>query len=315
VAPLVSGQRVRVKKITRDINENRKAIVTTGPSQFQDPAVVKAKQKRLKQFEDALNRYPQLDDPDVQAARAAYVALANDLSTEYKRARAQLAQLGDVQQALATIEENGRKYAVPDLPSIPFSEEQAKAWVQAASNARTVAEHNDKQLKLIAELAYLPNNPGTPQAGAPYDANDVKRLQRYAVAMFKDVQADYQTLANDLSGRMQQMDKDVFPRWQEDPQGEKKWVFLRDSSVADAQTVFARSRAIAQSSLYLEEALGRPADLARTTLEKLDKAEQAFKRNAEVALASSRLPEPVTRDPERVAIAEQILKTPKYEFG
>jgi hypothetical protein len=315
VAPLVSGQRVRVKKLTRDMNQNRQDIVTTGPSQFQDASVVKARQKRLKQFEDALNRYPQLDDPDVQAARGAYVALAKALSTEYKRAQAQLAKLGDVQQALATIEENGRKYAVPALPQIPFTEAQAKDWVQAASNARTVAEHNHKELALIAELAYLPNNPGTPQAGAPYDANDVARLQRHAASMFKAVQADYQTLANDLASRMQQMDSDVFSRWQEDPQGEKKWIFLRDNSVKEAHEVFARSRAIAQSSVYLEQALNRPADQALAILEKLDQAEQQFKRNGELALAASRLPQPVANDPARIDIAEQILQTPKYEFG
>jgi hypothetical protein len=313
--PLVSGQRVRVKKLTRDMHENLKAIVTTGPSQFQDASVVKAKQKRLQQFRSALERYPQLDDPDVTAARTAFNELSAALSQEYKRAQAQLAKLGDVQQALATIEENGRKYAVPALPQIPFTAAQAKEWVQGASNARTVAEHNHKQLELIAELAYLPNNPGTPQAGSPYDANDVKRLQRHATGMFQAVQADYQKLANDLASRMQQMETDVFSRWQEDPQGEKKWVFLRDNSVTEAHEVFARSRAIAQSSVYLEQALNRPADPALAILEKLDLAEQQFKRNGELALAASRLPAPVVEDQARIAIARQILQTPKYEFG
>jgi hypothetical protein len=36
-----------------------------------------------------------------------------------------------------------------------------------------VAEHNQKQLILIAKLAYLPKNRGTVQSGAAYDKDDV----------------------------------------------------------------------------------------------------------------------------------------------
>jgi hypothetical protein len=46
VAPLVSGQKVQVKKLSRDIANVKAAIPTTGPSEFQDSSIVVARQKK-----------------------------------------------------------------------------------------------------------------------------------------------------------------------------------------------------------------------------------------------------------------------------
>ncbi|KAA3616605.1 MAG: hypothetical protein DWQ05_12810 [Calditrichaeota bacterium] len=313
--PLVSGQRVRVKKLTRDMAGVRSAIVTGGPSIFQDAKQVEAKKQRLQQFRDALMRYPQVMDPDVKAARSEFDALRQALAAEFKRAGDQLSKIGNVQQAMATMEKNSKTYAVPAHLSIPFTETQAKAWVQAAGNARTVAEHNQKQLALIAQMAYLPRNIGTPQSGAPYDDQDVSRLQRNAATMLNLVQSSYEKISGDLKSHMQQMESDVFSRWQEDPSGEKKWLFIQDGSAIEARELFTRSRAIAQSSVYLERALNREPQLALATLAKIEKAEQAFEHNTKSALSSSRLPAPKSTDQARIEIAKKILMNPKYKFG
>jgi hypothetical protein len=63
VPALVSGQRVQVKKLARDLANSRSTIVLTGPSQFQDPGVIAARQKSLQQYTDAIGRYPQADFP------------------------------------------------------------------------------------------------------------------------------------------------------------------------------------------------------------------------------------------------------------
>ncbi|VAV88054.1 hypothetical protein MNBD_ALPHA06-2104, partial [hydrothermal vent metagenome] len=83
--PLVSGQKVRVKKMARDMAEVRQRIKTTGPSEFQDPQVVAKFQKRFTQFNNALARYPQLKDPDVIEARKQYNLLAQALTSEFNR--------------------------------------------------------------------------------------------------------------------------------------------------------------------------------------------------------------------------------------
>lgn len=314
-APLVSGQRVRVKKMIRDMQSVQQNFKTTGPSSFQDPEVVKSFQKRLKQFETALNRYPQLDDPDVKAARAGYESLRLALLDEYNRAKAQLEKIGNAQQVLAQLDQNFIKYPVPKPLNIPFDKVQASQWVQASGNARTVAEHNKKQLAVIAEYAYLPWNRGTPQTGAPYDSDDVERMQRHADTMFAAVQNNYHATANTLTSRMEQIQNDLKTRWQDDPNSDRKWIYLKKESVDDAKRFFAEARSIADSSIYLEEALKRPPTLARQTIKKIDEAEASFDRNAKIALSVVRLPSPKSQDSERLKSAEEILKNPKYGFG
>lgn len=315
VPELVSGQRVQVKKLLRDIQGVSDSMVTTGPSPLQDPDVVAARQQRLEQLKEALGRYPQVDDPDVLAARNAYEALRQKLSAEFKRARKQLTQLGDVQQRLATIEENSRTYAVPQALALPFTEADAKAWVASASNARTVAEHNQKELAGIAPLAYLPNNPGTPQGGAPYDAKDVDRLQRMASGMLTSVAEHYQAMATEIDNRFIQIENDVLTRWQEDPRGDKKWLFIAEGKQEEAETVFADSLAVANSALHLEQALGRETAKARQLIGQIEQAKTAFATNRQIALEASRLPQAKSSDKQLLAIAEQILTKPKYEFG
>ncbi|MBZ0167255.1 MAG: hypothetical protein K8I00_10660 [Candidatus Omnitrophica bacterium] len=315
VPELVSGQRVRVKKMVRDIESSGSTLTITGPSALQDRAEVDARQKRLKQFEEALAGYPQVNDPDVQAARAAYEGLRQKLSEEFQRAQQQLAQLGNVQQRLATIEENSQSYPVPRPLTAPFSDADAKAWTDAASKARTVAEHNLKQLAAIAPLAYLPNNPGTPQTGSAYDANDVSRLKRNAEGKLQAIEQGYQTMAQDLKNRLVQVQNDVLSRWQDDPAGEKKWTFIREGQQEGAFKTYDEALAIARSAVALEQSLGREAKEAQTMVTKVENAKKEFTRKRGVALEASRLPEPKSTDKKLLAIAKEIVENPQYKFG
>ena len=92
---LVSGQRVRVKKLARDMHSVKSDIVTTGPSPMQSDKVVGQYNNSLKRFSDALGRYVDYrNDPDVQAAAGAYKELVTAIKAEYQRAQGQLQQLG-----------------------------------------------------------------------------------------------------------------------------------------------------------------------------------------------------------------------------
>lgn len=315
VAPLVSGQKVQVKKLTKDMVNVRASIQTEGPSAFQDAAWVAARQKRFKQFTEALNRYPQLDDPLVQAARSEYLNLQKTLSDEFKRAQAQLQQLGDVQARMQLLQQNFTQYPVPDVMHPPFDAAAVAEWIKQASAARTVGEHNLKELNDMAPLAYLPNNPGVPQGGSPYDADDLRRMQQNAVTMQKKVQNNYQSMSENIINQLQQKMAQVKTRWQEDPEGDKKWVFLKADQVQQAQQLFADSKALAQSSIYLEQALYQDHSVASQALQAITVAEQAYSSNAQLALQSSRLPEPASDDDDMLEFAEQILNKPRYEFG
>lgn len=316
VRPLVSGERVRVKKLTRDIGNVNAAVVTSGPSPLQAPDQVAAYFKRMKQFEEALLRYPQVEDPDVIAARSAYATLQSTLNGEFKRAKEQLAALGDVQARLGTIRQNGAIYPVPAPMELPFDSEAAKAWVDAASKARTVAEHNYKELAQIAPLAYLPETRGTPESGAAYDASDVNLLQRNAVAALKKVEENYASLASALSNQFEHIQTAVLSRWQEDPEADdKRWLFISEGKKEEAFQVYDASIKMAESSVYLETALGREPKEARAIIAKLNQAKRDFEQKQTRALAISRLPAAASKDKKLLSIAKSILEKPKYEFG
>lgn len=316
VQELVSGERVRVKKLTRDMIGVREGIQTTGPSEFQSQTNVSARQQRLKQFSDALTKYPQLNDPDVAAARKEYDALQKALSAEFNRAKSQLTELGNVQERLATLELNSSKYPAPKPLAVPFTQVEAEAWTKASSEARTVAEHNLKELAKIAPLAYLPNNPGTPQNGHPYDAQDVERLTRNAQATLKEVEQNYADMASALKSRLNQIQADLGVRWQDDPASdEKRWTFIGEGKAEEAETFYNEALAIANSSVSLEKSLGRTPTLALETITTIEKAKAQFAENRKIALESSRLPEAKSNDKKMLKIAEEILTNPKYEFG
>lgn len=312
---LVSGQKVQLKKMARDMEQIRKSIVTTGPSEFQNPDIVQARQKRFKQFTEALNRYPQVNEPEVQAARNEYFALQKALKAEFKRANDQRQQLGDVQARMRKLQQNFDQYPVPKPMTPPFSAQEVKDWVKQASEARTVGEHNLKELNAMAPLAYLPNNPGVPQSGAPFDANDLKRMQRNAVHWQESVQKNYHSTADTTSNLLQQKLNEINARWQEDPTGDKKWVFLKEDQVEQAAALFAETKALAQSSLYLAQALQQDQSVATQALAAINQAEKTYQSKAERALNASRLPEPATEDDDLTELAEEILERPRYQFG
>lgn len=314
--PLVSGQRVRVKKLARDMANVRGSIVTTGPSHFQNADIVAKRSKRMKQFADALKRYPQVKDPDVKAARAEYKLLSAALSAEFKRAKGQVGKIGNVQKALATIEANGRKYSVPKLLAPPFSETEAKAWVSASSDARTVSEHNLKQLATIAPLAYLPKNRGTVQSGAPYDLDDVKRLTNWNKKMNSSVQGGYKTIAGTLESRMKQASEALKTRWQGNPKkDEDRWTFIGEGKAEEAAKFFDDNLKIANSSVYLERALKRNTKTADALIKTINTAKSDFAKNAKIALSTSKLPKPKSKNGKMKKYAKHILEVPRYKFG
>lgn len=162
-AQLVSGQRVRVKKLTRDMAGLRSGIVTTGPSALQNNAEVKRYQQALEKYASQLRRYADYQtDPDVIAAAKEYQALRSALSAEYQRAQAQVSELGDVQGILAGIEASLQRSIVPKMLWKPFGDQEAAQFVSTIAATKTTAEAAIAEIQRIAPTAKLEtNNPGT----------------------------------------------------------------------------------------------------------------------------------------------------------
>ncbi len=314
-APLVSGQRVRVKKLKRDIISVTDAIKTAGPSVLQNPAEVQKRKKQYEQFNTAIARYPQAEDPDVQAARAVFLKLREKLSKEFARAKQQLAELGDVQSRLKEIDDLLDKNKAPAAMDPPFNKTQVEQWLAAAGSARTVGEHSHKQLNAIAPLAYLPQNPGTPRSGSAYDADNVTQMIWIATSNLQAVQGNYTTMHENLKRRMQQVETVFSSRWQEKPDSDKRWLFLDERQQKEAYAAFDQAKEFADSYIYLESALNRDTSLGENLKQKADNARIEFDQKVEIALNTSRLPEPASTNAEMLAIAKSIIEIPKYEFG
>ena len=75
--PLVSGERVRVKKLARDMESAMQTLNQGGVTPFQDPTYADKWRKSVERYRAAVQKFPQVDDPDVQAAAAKLAELEN----------------------------------------------------------------------------------------------------------------------------------------------------------------------------------------------------------------------------------------------
>ncbi len=291
---MVSGQRVKLKKLTRDMDAVRASIKTTGASAFQDQAVVNAKKKRLTQFFEALKRYPQVleesTDPDVLAARASYKALKATLGAEYKRAQKQMGGANSGAKGgntLKAVETALFAHKMPNEFYPPYEQAKLDAWMEAVAKARGAAADSLPKLKTLAKTA-----------SSTADKNDINRMQRFANSQVKKADGHYTALAKGLSDAMVGLGRDV-PRYK----GQY------------AKANFGKARAIAKASLFVEKALGRNGADASKMLKLIDDTQNILTGSNNKALADNRLPKPASKDRKRLKIAKEIMAIPKYEFG
>lgn len=316
VRPLVSGERVRVNKLNKDMTAVLQSIQTTGPSQFQQASHVEALQKRFAQFTEALGRYPQLQDEDVATARRSYAQLQQGLQAEYQRARTQLEKLGDVQGRLTQLQTQIAQYPAPAPLVAPFDQSAVADWLASASSSRSAAENAYTQLQTIASEAYLPETRGLPSQGADFELEDVQRLIAQTQIQFQGAQQSYVDTVEPLKQAMAQVEAEMSSRWQEDPEAEdKRWIFLDEQQQLEASELFAHAKRLSESFQALESALGRDTSAGDQLAERATLAVQSFSAKQETALATSRMPAAVSTNQELLDIAQSILANPSYEFG
>lgn len=304
VAPLVSGQRVRVKKLVRELEAVRNSIKTEGPSELQDVEIVAKHKKRLNQFTEAIKRYPQAQDPDVIAAGQAYLALRTALQQEFSRAKSQLEQLGDVFARLRLIENRDHEYPVPSGLKPPFDAEQVQQWLNSGSKARSAAEFDFKQLQEIAPIAHLPEQTVSGRM-AEYSFRDLDRLGKMVRARFDGVQESYAQTQSNIKSKLAELGNQV----QQGNARETAERVAKDRSTLDEMVL------VAESSVILETVLQRPLDQVESSLEAVRQRRENYDLDREKAIDESRLPEAATTDPAMMAIAREVIARPHYAFG
>ncbi len=319
-AELVSGQRVRVKKLAVDIENVRNSVVVTGPSELQRGDVISGFNKRLQQFADALERYvPYKDDPDVKEAAQKYQALVATLTTENQRAQSQLAQLGNVQSRIAGIDQKLRANPRPEVLYPNFDEAVARAWIAELSNSKKTAVAASEEIKEIAAIAYLPENRGTPEQGAAYDSKDLQRLFRNAQNTISQVDETVKKTQKTLKERFDFQNEVELKAFREmDPQNKHQQanLYLSEGAEAEVLSQIDRQMALAHSVAAYQRAFGRePTENTHTRIGEIKGLREQYLKDRQKLLGDSRLPAAVSDDANRMAIAKKILAHADYGFG
>jgi hypothetical protein len=318
VRPLVSGERVRVQRLTRDIESARQTLDQGGVAPFQDPAYVEKWRERQARFRAALAKYPQVEDPDVRAAAEKLAEFEAMLEFGIRQGAKQVGELGDVQSTLAGIEAELRQHRAPQWLAAPFDDAEAARWVAVAARAKQVALAAQERLQTIAASAHLPLNPGTVQSGAPYDRHDLDRLIRFAADTVAKVDAAVQeTLANLKTGfEAQNSELDYYRGLDPAKPADRMNAFLAEGAQASVYGALDRALAFANSVAAYQRAFGRePVAAVQGRIDEIRGLRERYAAQRSEALGASRLPEPSSTDAELVAIAERILAEPRYAFG
>lgn len=310
---LVSGQRVQVKKLARDINNTQKDIVTTGPSPMQDSRIVAQYNKRLKKYADALSRYKgYAKDPDIGAAVGAYRALVADIKKEFARAKGQLAKVGNAQARLAAVNQKLRENEAPGQLLVPFNDAEAKQWASGLSATRAAANEVINEVKAITPFAYLPQD-------AQYSTQKANSLMRYAQDTLRKLNESVVGAADQLKHSFTFADKHEMPFFRTlDPEDkhQRANLFLQEGSEAKIYARLDRQRAQTESYAAFYKAFDKPMPAEITArLDELGQLRKTYAENRVKALGASKLPSAKSTDAAQLATAKAILANPDYKFG
>jgi len=316
--PLVSGERVRVKKITRDISGAIEQLDKGGVSPFQDPSYVEKFRSAANRYRQALKKYPQMSDSDVQAAHQQLAQMENMLRFGEGEAKKQTQGLGDVQQRLKTIEAGLHRHRAPVGLIAPFSNEKASKWVAVAVKAKKTALDAIAQIQSIAQVAHLPLNPGTVQSGAPYDRNDLNRLLHLANRTKSKVDESMAATQNNLKHQisMQKQELDYYRKLNPNNPSHRANAFLKEGAQERVYAELARHLAVAESVGAYMMAFGKqPSSDAMQRVNEIKQLRNSYEKNRRKALGDSRLPVSKSKDGSLIGIANEILAKPRYTFG
>ena len=318
VRPLVSGERVRVKKLARDMESAMQTLNQGGVKPFQDPAYIEKWNATVERYRSAVAKFPQADDPDVQAAAAKLAELEKMVAYGTREAAKQTAELGDVQAILAGIEKALRENRAPGWLPAPFDADEARNWLKKAAHAQQVAKKAAAEIQRIAPTANLPLTRGTVQQGAAYDKQDLDRLFRFANSILSDVDEAVNKTAANLKSQFDAQDQELAYYRELDPDDDKHRMnaFLQEGAEARIYGELDRQLAFAESVVAYQRAFGKePTQVSAARVAEIKELRRTYAENRRKALGDSKLPAPKSTDSARLAIAEQILAEPSYEYG
>ncbi|MGB0867770.1 MAG: hypothetical protein ACPGSC_14760, partial [Granulosicoccaceae bacterium] len=295
------------------------SMTSTGPSMFQDKATLDKYIKRFGQFTDAIKRYNSFEHEVVLAARQEYLSLRQALSDEHTRAKNQTAALGDIQSELKALEAKLHQQIAPNPLNAPFNAEMAKQWVKISVNAKTHAQTALSRLAEIEKTAALKNSePGTVQQGARYDRQDINRLKRLSQGTVEGVDSAYNTTMANLKAQLGGVNNELEYFRKLDPNNEahRANAFLKAGAAEEIHSRLDAHLKVAESAAFFMQAFGKaPSPGLQTRIDEIKQLKTNYDVQREAAAGAYTLPPPASTDASLLAIANDIMSKPEYNFG
>jgi len=315
---MISQQRVRIKKIRRDIVSSIVTLDKNGSKPFQDEIYVAGLQDKVDQFKQSLGKYKEFStDSEVIAANQSLQEMENMMTFGRGHAAKEIEALGNVQQRLQATGTAMRSMRIPDEPQKPFKQGDLSQWLINLSKLRQYAITTHAPLLEIKNRAYLPNTRFTVEQDGVYDMQDVTRLESGLIGTVTKIDSSLQTFSANLAEGMKHIPRTIDRYNTYDPANtdDQRQHFLFEGRADAAREELARDRITVSEAAEFDKLLKRETykDKIKLLLQ-LDAAAIQYESNYKTALKLVRMPKYVTSDAELVEIAKQTLADPKYEY-
>ena len=311
---LVSGQKVQVKKLNRDMKSVFKSIKTTGPSDLQSASIVAKYKSAIDKYTTALNRYKEyVSEPLVLEVAQTYKALRATLSSEYKRAQAQLAELGNPVKLMTAVDAKLQGKQAPKSLLAPFSDAEAQAWIGQIKDIKMTST------EVIAEVQRISAATNLDLTGGMYGVQRANSMLHWADKAVRDSDAAITETEAQLNHQFQFQNEHQLPYFRNlDPSNEKDRAnaFLQEGAEARIYERLDKQIALAESFAAFDKArLGSISEDKKARVAEVVALRKKYSEDRIKAVGISKLPKPASKDTKMLAIAKEIAEKLSYELG
>jgi len=190
-----------------------------------------------------------------------------------------------------------RTLRLPKTPKIPPPEGSLRTWLKQLSTLRKKAVTAYKPIPNLKKTAHLPNNRQTVDSGAPYDMNDLNRIQRGLKKFIGSIDTQVKNMSNNLKANVDMV-----------------YLNLKDkrSDRIPFDYPLVKEAAIFAKMLNKKDDYAKYSDL----LSALDAASSVASNKAKDKLQARRMPKAVANNKELLNVVRDILakyKPNEYE--
>ena len=309
---IISQQKVRIKKLKRDVDSVIDTIDKAGVKPFQDKKVVQKYQKSLDRFKQSIGKYSDFaTDSSVIAASESISKMEQFITFGKQKAAQDMAKLGDVQSRLRAIHQTTKKLKVPAEPPIPSKKGQVGQWLTELGNARQTAIKIYKPLPEIYKLAYLPDTRFTVEQTGIYEKSDVSRLDQSLRGIVAKVDESLKKFSVNLDLNVRHVEKWLNSQNYSDfSSNQDRLSFLVNLGEVDPEKVYGREiQLLSEAIVFSRQLKTKDLDARVDLLKRVENGKGLYLAKIDKALKSARMPKAVSTDPALLKIARKALET------